>query len=504
MGFALAARRRSGGEWMSNGLVALVAMVCFIPFSLYLCHRLPRASAISVVVLAGSLFLPESVALLDLPLIAAIEKERITYLCALIGIFTYHKRTFLAARPGRGPEAVFLLVVLALLGTWQLNTEPMINYDRTQEALGIYWVVVRSVEDLLTFVVPFVVGRIAFQSREDLRTLAYALVAGGLVYVPLIILEAAMSILFRVWHLSPLIYGVSLGGVVQRWGEVQPVVFMDNALSLASFMAVATIMAAAFAASKSTAVWRGIRRAHLLTQLGLLLTRVTSSNLYGLALGLGLRAFKPAFSARLAVMIAAFVCAYPLLRLADLFPYEWVVQLAHDLINEERARSFEGRFLEEDFVFEGLGSRVGFGWGMFDRIPGAATFGVGEVGLDSYLIIRIGLTGVLGTELVFLFLMIPVWVAWRNLRFVADRESQFLMAGLMLCIAARMTDFLLNGLWNYLPFFLAGALYGIAKSTSRPDAGWALPVDAGLIKGPRQRAALGRGAVGRVSGQNRR
>lgn len=151
--------------------------------------------------------------------------------------------------------------------------------------------------------------------------------------------------------------------------------------------------------------------------------------------------------------------------------------------------SFEGRFLEEDFVFDGLGSRLWFGWGMFDRIPGAITFGVGEVGLDSFLVIRTGLTGILGVELVFLFLMVPIWVTWKRLRFIANRESQFLLVGLMLCVAARMTDFLLNGLWNCLPFFLAGALYGIAKSTLRPDAGWALPAEAGLIKGPRQRAA---------------
>lgn len=468
---------------MSGGIVALAALLSFIPFSLYLCHRLPRAAAISSVVLVGSLLLPEYVALIDLPLIAAIEKERITYLCALLGICIFHPSAFRNTRLGAGPEVLFLLLVIGLLGTWLFNLEPTINYGRTQEAVGIYWVIVRSIEDLLAFVVPFVLGRVAFRSREDLRTLSHALVAAGLLYTALIIVEVVLSIPFRSWHLGQVIYGLPVGGSF-RWEGVQPVIFMENALSLASFMAVSTIMAAAFVASKSTVV---IRRAHLLTQSGLLLTRVVSANVYGLVLGISLRIFTAVVSARLAVALAAAVCVYPLLRLAGMFPTEWLVEVARDLVGEERARSFQGRFLEEDFVFGGLAERLWLGWGTFDRIPGAATFGSGEVGLDSYLVIRVGLTGVLGTELVFLFLMMPIWVAWRKLRIVADRESQFLLAGLMLCIAARLTDFLLNGLWNFLPFFLAGALYGIAKSISMPGANWGAATDAGLISDPHKR-----------------
>lgn len=479
---------------MNGGLTALIAMVCFIPFSLYLFQRLPRALATSSVVLTGSLFLPEAVSLIRLPFIADIEKERLTYLCALVGVMVFHGSTFRHARPGTGPEAIFVLIVLGLLGTWLFNTERTINYGLVQEAVGINWMVVRSTEDFLTFVVPFVVGRIAFQNRQDLRTLAYVIVAAGLVYVPLITIEAVMSIPFSSFHLGGIIYGVYPVPSF-RWGGFQPVVFMDHGLSVASFMAVATIMAAAFAASKSAVRWRGIRRAHLLTQLGLLLTRVVASNFYGLVLGVGLRVFKATISGKLAVVIAAAVCAYPMMRLTDIFPDQLLVKLASDLINELRARSFEGRFLEEDFIFDGLGSRLMFGWGLSDRIPGAFTFGEGETGLDSYMVIRTGWTGILGVELVFLFLMIPVWAAWKRLRSAADRESQFLLAGLMLCVAARMMDLLLNGLFNFLPFFLAGALYGIAKSTSRPDAGWALPCEVGLITDTRQRAARRRGAA---------
>jgi hypothetical protein len=347
----------------------------------------------------------------------------------------------------------------------------MFNYGWRQEPLGIYWVLARTIDDLVTIILPFVVGRIAFRSREDLRSLAYVIVAAGLIYVPLIVIEALMAIPFRVWQFSQTIYGVA-AYPSWRWGGIQPVVFMENALSSASFMVVAVIMAAGFAASRANVAWRGVRKAHLWTSFGLLLTRVTSSNLYGIVFGFSLRLLKARFSARLGFLIAAMVCAYPAMRLLDVFPDDKLVQIAREHINEERAISFGGRFEEEDFVFAGLGDRLWFGWGMFDRIPGAATFGRGEVGLDSFLVIRVGLTGIAGTELIMLLMMIPVWIAWRRLRLIKAAEAQFLLAALMLCIAARMVDFLMNGLFNCLPFFLAGALHGIAKSIGQPAGDW--------------------------------
>jgi hypothetical protein len=102
---------------------------------------------------------------------------------------------------------------------------------------------------------------------------------------------------------------------------------------------------------------------------------------------------------------------------------------------------------------------------MFDRIPGAITFGRGgETGLDSYFVIRTGMTGMFGVEIVFLLLAIPIVIAWRRCRNQPDEKIVIMLAALMACVAIRMIDFLMNGLWNALPFFLAGALYGVARS----------------------------------------
>lgn len=455
----------------SGGLVAILAMTAFLPFALFVARRLPRALAVAVVVVAGSIFLPESAVLFDLPIVPAIEKERITFLSALIVILAFFRKDFLSARPAFGLEALFLLIFIGYLFTTAQNRLPVVNYGTTFEGLGIYWILARSIDDLLTFVLPFVIGRTMFRSEADLRALAYVLVGAGLIYVPLIIIEALLSIPFSVWQLHQVIYGIPMQPS-WRWGGIQPVVFMENALSNASFMAMVVIMAAGFAAGGGNVRWLGIARAHMVTQFGLLLTRVTSSNLYGIVFGIVLRVAKARLSALLAAGVALAVCMYPAMRLADVFPNDKLVQVAAEYVNEERAFSLQGRFLEEDFVFAGLGDRLWFGWGMYDRIPDAANFGEGETGLDSFLVIRVGLTGIVGTELILMLLLVPVLIGFRRHSAANSREAQFLLIALMLCVAARMVDSLLNDIWNCLPFFLAGALHGVARSlTAQGSAG---------------------------------
>lgn len=478
---------------MSGGFVAILAMAAFLPFAIFVAKRLPRAVAVSVVVIAGSIFLPEGAVLIDLPIVPAIEKERVTFLSALIVVLAFFRKDFAAARPAFGLEAVFLLIFVAYLFTTAQNRLPVVNYGTTFEGLGIYWILARSIDDLLTFILPFVVGRTMFRSEADLRALAYVLVGAGLIYVPLIIIEALLSIPFSVWQLHQVVYGIAMQPS-WRWGGIQPVVFMENALSNASFMAMVVIMAAGFAAGHTKASWLGITRAHLLTQIGLLLTRVTSSNLYGIVFGAVLRIAKARLSALLAAGVALAVCIYPAMRLADVFPNDKLVEVAAKYVNEERAFSLEGRFLEEDFVFTGLGDRLWFGWGMYDRIPDAANFGEGETGLDSFLVIRVGLTGIIGTELILLLMLVPVLMGFRRFSGASSREAQFLLVALMLCVAARMVDSLLNDIWNCLPFFLAGALHGVARS---------IPADSGTSNPQSTRAGTVAGRSGREAAQTR-
>lgn len=88
--------------------------------------------------------------------------------------------------------------------------------------------------------VPYLLGRLYFADVEGLRTLAVAIVVGGLLYVPLCLLEIRLSPRLHIWvygfhqHLWRQSY--SLGG----W---RPTVFMQHGLAVGMWMTTASIVA---------------------------------------------------------------------------------------------------------------------------------------------------------------------------------------------------------------------------------------------------------------------
>ena len=442
--------------------LASFVLFAFFPFAFAIFKRHPPALATAIVVLVGSLFLPEGAALPEMPLIPTFEKEKVTYFACFLAMLTYHRRNFSSARIGTGPELLMIPMMLGFLGSIAMNTQPVFNEGAMREELGAYWFFARSLEDFLTLILPFIVGRAMFRSVEDLQVLMRWIVVAGLVYTVLIVIEIVMAIPFHVWQLSQVIYGISLRPM-WRWGVIQPIVFMDNGLSVASYMALAVICAAALLKAKIPIGIPFSGRARLIVLAGLTMTWNVAGVLYGYIMTIAGIVLKARGFARVAAIIAFLACLYPALRVADVFPDEKLIAIALDF-DQDRARSLEGRFEEEEFVLGNFGDRFWVGWGMYDRIPGARSFGAGESGLDSYWIIRAGLTGIVGLEVVFLIMAIPVMVAWRKAKSVTPDQFLILLGAMMACVAVRMVDLLLNGLWNCLPFFLAGALYGVSQS----------------------------------------
>ena len=175
--------------------------------------------------------------------------------------------------------------------------------------------------------------------------------------------------------------------------------------------------------------------------------------------------FRPRRIGAAALFLTCLAVGYPALRMGGVFPRESIMTLARDF-NPERARSLDGRFQEEDHVLKYIGSRIWFGWGTVGRTPGAETFGEGEPGLDGWWTIQLGCRGLVGVMLWLLLLGIPVFQGWR---WLGRRSSSYsfadrlFVAALMGILAVRMIDLLINGWWNNLPVFLAGALNGLTS-----------------------------------------
>ena len=451
---------------MSGPPIATMAFLAFIAGSLVAFQRLSRASATVVVVLAGSLFLPENVALLEMRGFPTIEKERVTYLSALLGLAIRGYIPDRRSTSGVGLTAVLVLMFLANVGTLLINPAPLYNEGLFFEGLGTRWLIGQTLDDILVFGLPLMVGRAAFRDTNDLRTLMYALVGAGLIYTGLIAVEVLLSIPFWVFQLSQLIYNVPMRPQF-RYGFTQPIVFMDNGLAVATYMAVAVIAAASFRKTRAKRSWMGIRRVMALLLCGLLMTMNVAGSVYGLVMATLTAWSRSTRIAAVALFIAAFTCVYPALRMMDVFPHTALVEFA-DQYDPDRARSLNGRFAEEDFVLGSIGERIWFGWGHIGRIPGVHSFGEGETGLDGWWVIRTGMSGLLGLQLSYIFfLLVPVLVGWRCIGRLRSHDGAPLFAGLLLCIAVRMVDLLINGWWNCMPVFLGGAALGIAGSTRR-------------------------------------
>jgi len=453
---------------MLDNIVPTLAQIAFFPYSAVVFGRLDRATATAVVVLSGLLFLPE-ITIFSLSDAVQIGKDRIIYLGALFGIVVHQNRALRISKPILSIAAVLIPMMIVNVLTWEANPKTVFSQGAFRIGLSWKWILGQSIQDFFMIALPFVIAKAAFVSYKDLRALLYVLVGFGIFYTALIIIELVMAIPFRVFQFSNRIYDIPFRPTF-RYGLTEPVVFLGLGHTVATFMALAVIAAAGFRKIGKPVSWARIEKARVITGVGLLATLKVGGVLMGFVAVMIFAIFKPRKIALIAGFSAAMICAYPVMQIFDIFPEDVLVEIATKLTNVDRVRSFNGRFEEEEFVLDGLGGRLFSGWGTYARIPGADTnigSNSGEPGLDAWWVIKVGISGILGVEVILLLMAIPIWQARKRIASIQSDETILLLGVLMMSIVVRMADLMMNGWWNSLPVFLAGALYGICKHAHR-------------------------------------
>ncbi|MCR9258147.1 MAG: hypothetical protein NXH95_00355 [Pseudomonadaceae bacterium] len=461
--------------------VAALAQFGFFFFSFYLFGKHTPAKAGALAVLTGLLFLPD-VTLIRVLDVVPMDKNKIVFLGALLGLIFRQNKHFLEARPGSTLVLIMLPLLLINIIGWQTNLSTLLSQGELQPGLSFAWVLGQSIDDFFRFALPFIVAKALITSAQDLRTFFYIGVGLGLIYTFLAVFELVMAIPFRVFQLSDYLYSVPVRPQF-RYGLTEPVVFLSLGHSLATFMVFPFVAAIALLKSHATVDWKGITRVRLITFVGLLSTLKVASTLFGLAAAAGMTFFKTRLLSTLLWLAALFVLTYPMMQVVDAFPEDVLVSIASEY-NAERGRSFAGRFYEEEFILDRMGSRMLFGWGHFGRIPDADIVGAdsGEPGLDAWWVIRLGMSGLVGVLFVLILLTIPVFSIRRRFSIIESEETRWLLCGLMICLVIRIADLLLNGWWNSLPVFFAGALMGISLAIKEN------PYEAlNLVDGPQMR-----------------
>lgn len=435
---------------------AYAALFLFIPLTLWFYSRMPATKATLVTVLGGVLFLPEVLAV-DPPLLPPMDKTSITAFWAFAGCMWKARGDVRRARPFRGIDLLFVLLLLCNVGTAVTNQFPLISGPIVRQGLTLYDSFALGIKDTLAIYLPFLLGRAMFTDRRDLRTLLNGLVVGGVVYALLALIEIRFSPQLHNW-----LYGYHQMdfSMAMRFGGYRPMIFMQTGLAVGMFLLAATIAAIVLHRTGNVRV-----RTVWFLGVVLVLCKSTGAIIYALVV-LPVVALVKFPRARLPAFLALLTLLYPVLRTTDTFPTDSLVEQA-EKINEERALSLWFRFDQEYQLLQRALEQPLFGWGGYNRNRHFDPVTGEDLSVtDGDWAIQIGSRGLVGFTAVYGLLTVPVVLTFRRIKRVRRRQDRQRLAALALITSLLVVDLLPNGLFHCLPFFLSGALFGLLQGLS--------------------------------------
>ena len=238
-------------------------------------------------------------------------------------------------------------------------------------------------------------------------------------------------------------------------------VFMAHGLALALFTVLAVLTAAALHKSEVRVLRFSARWAMLYLWVVLILSNSTGSLLYSLVAVPLVFFAAPRTQSWIAIALVAFLLMYPVGRVSDLIPVENVKAWAAEEFGEDRAASLTFRFENEAKVLDRAMERPWFGWGthcracLFDPWSGDL-----ESTRDGEWIIQLSDFGIIGFIGKFSFLLFPLLLLVRRIKYVPNPSDRRLLSGLALMIGFASFDLIPNADYSRLVFVLSGALWG--------------------------------------------
>ena len=255
-------------------LFAYLSLFLWVPVTLaaFTWLRPPLAAMVSI--LGGVMFLPQETAV-DLPLLPPMDKLSLTAFWTFLGCVWKAPERIRAARPLRGIDRLFVLVLIGNVGTALTNADPIQTGGVVRQGLFLYDAFALCVKDVLALYLPFLIARAMLRTSRDLSDLMRVLSGCGIVYGLLALFEVRMSPQLHHW-----IYGFHQMdfSMTLRFGGYRPMVFMLTGLATALFILSTTLAA--------WARWRAGRAgpwAAIFLSMVLVLCKSTGAIVYGLA-----------------------------------------------------------------------------------------------------------------------------------------------------------------------------------------------------------------------------
>ena len=432
-------------------LLVPIVMYGWIPAILFLFKRFPAQRAVIMVFVAATLFLPEAVYLF--PVVKDFDKVTATSYGALLATSMYYSGRF----------STFKLSWLDLpMLIWCLSVIPsQITNDLSP--------VSPTIVQVMTWGVPYFLGRIYLSDLVGLRQLAIGVFAGGLLYVPLCLFEIRFSP-----NLHRLVYGFAARedfSQTIRYGGYRPTVFMQHGLSVGLWMMAATLI--------SFWLWRTgvikkfwnmpiswLAAALLVT---FVLDKSTGAYIY-LVLGVIILFIGKQFrTALLLFLLVAAISTYLYMGVTgSLYTDPHVISFvasANESGDSDRSQSLAFRIQNEEILSEKARQKMIFGWGASggNRVQDAE--GKDLAVTDSLWIIAFGKQGVVGLVSFVASLLLPA-VSLFVLRYPARSWSNPKVApavALAVVLVLYMLDSSLNAMISGVFPLACGGITGLVQ-----------------------------------------
>lgn len=458
------------------GPFAYLVFFLWIPISaLVFAQNKPHRAAF-IVVIVGTLTLPELVAV-DPPILPPINKHVLVTTCAFVGFFFTARTRFQRMRLLRGMQLFFVIMVVCNVLTAMTNPESFVFGGKEAWEGGPRYPVVivpplkntefiaMSIEDSFKFLMPFAVGQMLVQSREDAVTFLRAYVLACLVYVPFMLWEGLMSP-----QLHRIVYGyhsLSFGHNVRGDG-FKPVVLTASGLGLAMFQFVGLTAALGLHRLRERikpSISAGLAAAIIFFALSV--SRNVGVMFYAAVVIAVLLLTGPRAMTRLSWVLVLIFVTFPITRAKDWFPADDIIAYATSK-SPERAESLAMRFENEELLIEHTQHKPLWGWGSFGRNRRYDPDSGRDISVtDGEWAIHYSVRGAIGVTSWFWLMALPALWATRLIKRVRDHNEALLLGMMTLTAAFNAVDLLPNSSFTMVPIVYSGMLAGYLQYLSR-------------------------------------
>jgi hypothetical protein len=333
--------------------------------------------------------------------------------------------------------------------------------------LGAYDGIAQTLNQVVAWGFPYYLGRIYLNNLAGLRQMAIAMFTGGLIYIPLCLLEV---------RISPQLHNMAYGYHPRadfaqniRYGGYRPTVFMEHGLEVGVWMLAASMIGVwLWQSGVLKRVWN-IPMTVILPVLVATFVLVKSTGAWGLfAIGIMiLFSAKWLRSGILLWLLLGGIVIYLILGVSGTFDGDGVVSFISETINPERAQSLGFRFNNEEILGEKAREQFLLGWGGWGRNRVFEYNRMGELEditvTDSLWIIVFGNRGIIGLFGLIGTFLFPV-ILYCGVRYKPQTWFHPKIAPgavLSVVLALYLFDCLLNAMMNPIYTFACGGLTGL-------------------------------------------